>query len=359
MIGMGVGCFAMIVSLSVMNGFETLVHAKLKGFEGDLRISGQVSENEISELDGIEIVMPFMERRGVVEDGNDQKVVSLKAVDVEKMTEFYNFPLRGNSPKISEVVIGQDLAYRFGKDVGDEIMVYSPIDQSFGFGLTPKTKMTISGIFSTRILDYDDRFVFLSLHDGKKLFKRKSGLDGIDIRVMKNINISLLKYNLAQKWSDPITIQSWEDLNMSLVEAMKMERMGTIVILSLIFLVAAFNLAAALSLISIQKIKEVGILKAMGAPAESIQKIIIRMGFKRAGKGAICGFILGILLALVQNQFGLIPIPSDIYFIDALPMVLFPKDLYTVIFISFIFILLASFIAGRKLAHTQIKDALQ
>jgi len=143
------------------------------------------------------------------------------------------------------------------------------------------------------------------------------------------------------------------------VEAMKMERLGTIVILSLIFLVAAFNLAAALSLISIQKIKEVGILKAMGAPAESIQKIIIRMGFNRAGKGAICGFILGILLALVQNQFGLIPIPSDIYFIDALPMVLFPKDLYTVIFISFMFILLASFIAGRKLAHTQIKDALQ
>jgi lipoprotein-releasing system permease protein len=143
------------------------------------------------------------------------------------------------------------------------------------------------------------------------------------------------------------------------VEAMKMERLGTIVILSLIFMVAAFNLAAALSLISIQKIKEVGILKAMGAPTESIQKIIIRMGFNRAGKGAICGFILGIFLALVQNQFGLIPIPSDIYFIDALPMVLFPKDLYTVIFISFMFILLASFIAGRKLAHTQIKDALQ
>ena len=359
MIGMGVGCFAMIVSLSVMNGFETLVHSKLKGFEGDLRVSGQVSENDISELDGIEIVMPFMERRGVVEDGNDQKVVSLKAVDVAKMKEFYNLPLRGKSPKISEVVIGQDLAYRLGKDVGDEIMVYSPIDQSFGFGLTPKTKMTISGIFSTRILDYDDRFVFLSLHDGKKLFKRKSGLDGIDIRVLKNINISSLKYNLVQKLGDSVAIQTWEDLNRSLVEAMKMERLGTIVILSLIFLVAAFNLAAALSLISIQKIKEVGILKAMGAPAESIQKIIIRMGFNRAGKGAICGFILGILLALVQNQFGWIPIPSDIYFIDALPMVLFPKDLYTVIFISFMFILLASFIAGRKLAHTQIKDALQ
>jgi lipoprotein-releasing system permease protein len=140
---------------------------------------------------------------------------------------------------------------------------------------------------------------------------------------------------------------------------MKMERLGTIVILSLIFLVAAFNLAGALSLISIQKIKEVGILKAMGAPPNSIQKIMIQMGMSRAGKGAIYGFALGIILVLLQNKFGWIPIPSEIYFIDALPMVLFPKDLFIVIFISILFIFTASFISGRKLAHTQIKDALQ
>ena len=359
MIGMGVGCFAMIVSLSVMNGFETLVHNKLKGFEGDLRISGQVSEIDITELDGIETGMPFMERRGVIEEGNDQRVVTLKAVDVEKMAEFYNLPLRGETPDIGEVALGQDLAYRLGKDVGDAITVYSPIDQSFGFGLPPKMKMTISGIFSTRVLDYDDRFVFLSLQDGKKLFRRKSGLDGIDIRVLPNVDASSLKSNLGQYFGESVTVHSWEDLNRSLVDAMKMERLGTIVILSLIFLVAAFNLAGALSLISIQKIKEVGILKAMGAPPNSIQKIMIQMGMSRAGKGAIYGFALGIILVLFQNKFGWIPIPSEIYFIDALPMVLFPKDLFIVIFISILFIFTASFISGRKLAHTQIKDALQ
>ena len=359
MIGMGVGCFAMIVALSVMNGFETLVHNKLKGFDGDLRILGQVSEIDITELDGIETAMPFMERRGVIEEGSDQRVVSLKAVNVEKMAEFYNLPLRGETPDIGEVALGQDLAFRLGKDVGDNITVYSPIDQSFGFGLPPKMKMIISGIFSTRVLDYDDRFVFLSLQDGKKLFKRKSGLDGIDIRVSPDTKVSTLKSDLETKLNDSVTVYSWEDLNRSLVDAMKMERVGTIVILSLIFLVAAFNLAAAMSLISIQKMKEVGILKAMGAPTYSIQKIIIRMGLNRAGKGAIYGFIFGILFVMAQNQFGWIPIPSDIYFIDALPMVLFPKDLIIVIFISFMFILSASFISGRKLAHTQIKDALQ
>ena len=359
MIGMGVGCFAMIVALSVMNGFESLVHKKLRGFEGDLRVLGQVSEIDITELDGIEIVMPFMERRGVIEEGSDQRVVSLKAVNVEKMAEFYNLPLRGETPDIGEVALGQDLAFRLGKDVGDNITVYSPIDQSFGFGLPPKMKMIISGIFSTRVLDYDDRFVFLSLQDGKKLFKRKSGLDGIDIRVSPDTKVSTLKSDLETKLNDSVTVYSWEDLNRSLVDAMKMERLGTIVILSLIFLVAAFNLAAALALISIQKMKEVGILKVMGVPTKSIQKIMIQMGMCRAGKGAIYGFALGIILVLLQNKFGWIPIPSEIYFIDALPMVLFPKDLFIVIFISILFIFTASFISGRKLAHTQIKDALQ
>lgn len=359
MIGMGVGCFAMIVALSVMNGFESLVHKKLKRFGGDLRISGPVNTSDLNGIATIESFMPFMERRGVIEDGDDQRVVSLKAVNVEKMTVFYQLPFRGEVPAIGQVALGQDIAYRLGKDVGDEITVYSPIDQSFGFGLPPKKKMTISGIFSTRVLDYDDRFVFMSLQDGQNLFKRKSGLDGVDIRLSPTADVATIKSILAKKLNANLFIQSWDDLNRALVDAMKMERFGTIVILSLIFLVAAFNLASALALISIQKMKEVGILKAMGASSAAIQKMMIRMGLIRAGKGAVWGFILGILLVLAQNRFGLIPIPSDIYFIDALPMVLFPKDLITVIFISFIFILASSIISGRKLAQTQIKDALQ
>ena len=359
MIGMGVGCFAMTVSLSVMNGFESLVHDKLKGFEGDLRLTGTVNESDLDGIEGIESSMPFMERRGVLEEKDNQRVVTLKAIHVEKMASFYALPIKGNIPRIGQVAIGQDIAYRLGKDVGDEITVYSPIDQSFGFGLPPKKKMTISGIFSTRVLDYDDRFVFMSIQDGKKLFKRKSGLDGMDIRVSPEMDAATIKSKIAEKLDANMIVESWEDLNSALVDAMRMERLGTIVILSLIFLVAAFNLAAALALVSIQKMKEVGILKAMGASEDSIQIIMIRMGMRRAGKGALVGFTFGLLIVLLQNWFGMIPIPSDIYFIDALPMVLSAKDLFIVIFISLLFILTASFMSGRKLAQTQIKEALQ
>ena len=359
MIGMGVGCFAMIISLSVMNGFETLVHGKLKGFEGDLRIVGHMSETPVLELNGIEAAMPYMERRGVIESNDVQKVVSLKAVDEKTMESFYNLPLRGVTPKSGQVAIGQDLAFRLGKDIGDEIIVYSPIDQAIGFGLPPRKKLVISAIFSTKVLDYDDRFVFLSMSDGKSLFRRKSGYDGVDLRIKPNSDINQIKYDLIRNMGPEMEIQSWEDLNRSLVDAMKMERLGTIVILCLIFLVAAFNLAAALTLISIQRMKEVGILRAMGAPTHSVLKMMIQLGLSRAGKGAISGFVSGIFLVLVQTKFSLIPIPSDIYFVDALPMVLMPRDLFIIVILSFIFIIAASYTSGRKLAHSNIKEALQ
>ena len=359
MIGMGVGCFAMIISLSVMNGFETLVHGKLKGFEGDLRIVGHMSETPVLGLNEIEAAMPYMERRGVIESNDVQKVVSLKAVDEKTMESFYNLPLRGVTPKAGQVAIGQDLAYRLGKDIGDEIIIYSPIDQAIGFGLPPRKKLVISAIFSTKVLDYDDRFVFLSMSDGKSLFRRKSGYDGVDLRIKPNSDINQIKYDLIRNMGPEMEIQSWEDLNRSLVDAMKMERLGTIVILCLIFLVAAFNLAAALTLISIQRMKEVGILRAMGAPTHSVLKMMIQLGLSRAGKGAISGFVSGIFLVLVQTKFSLIPIPSDIYFVDALPMVLMPRDLFIIVILSFIFIIAASYTSGRKLAHSNIKEALQ
>ena len=359
MIGMGVGCFAMIISLSVMNGFETLLHGKLKGFEGDLRIVGHMSKTPVLELNGIEAAMPYMERRGVIESNHVQKVVSLKAVDEKTMESFYNLSLRGATLKSGQVAIGQDLAFRLGKDIGDEIIVYSPIDQAIGFGLPPRKKLVISAIFSTKVLDYDDRFVFLSMSDGKSLFRRKSGYDGVDLRIKPNSDINQIKYDLIRNMGPEMEIQSWEDLNRSLVDAMKMERLGTIVILCLIFLVAAFNLAAALTLISIQRMKEVGILRAMGAPTRSVLKMMIQLGLSRAGKGAISGFVSGILLVLVQTKFSLIPIPSDIYFVDALPMVLMPRDLFIIVILSFIFIIAASYTSGRKLAHSNIKEALQ
>ena len=361
MIGMGIGCFALVVSLSVLNGFESMIHSRLKGFDGDLRISGEVSQirlDQITAFQGVKSIMPFMERRGLIEGKDGIKVVSLKAVDVDKIQTFYEWSLQGKSLAPDEVLIGRDLAYKMGKVVGNTIIVSSPIDQSYGFGIPRKMQINIGGIFSTRVLDYDNRYVFIPLEMGKTLFKRKNGFDGIDVRLKNSESALETKRQFQEVLSGSVNVQSWDELNQVLVDAMEMERIATIFILSLIFLVAAFNLAATLSLVSIQRMKETGILKTMGATPELIRKVMITMGVKKAGKGAFVGILSGILFTLLQNKFSILPLPSEIYFVDALPMLLMPMDVLIIFIISFTFIFIFSFMVGRNISIIDIRDAL-
>jgi len=359
MLGMGVGCFAIIISISVMNGFEALVHKKLKGFEGDIRVYDGNIEPKWEKLDGIELIMPFMERRAVLESEDNKRVALIKAVDQDIMQLFYDFFLRGSLPKSGEVVIGQDLAYRLDRDLGDEITVYSPIDHTIGLSIPKKKIFMISGIFSTKLLDYDDQLIFTTLNDGKVIFKRKNNIDGYDIRINKNYSVDDIKANIKKIIDPEKIVLSWDDQNRSLVNAMEMERYGTIIILCLIFLVAVFNLVANLTLISMQKMREIGILRVMGASKYSIIKIIMKLGFKRAGIGVFVGFIFGILIIIIQRKFSIIPLPNAVYFIESLPMLIYFKDIILVLVLSFGFILSGSYFSGRKLSKLNIIEAIQ
>ena len=358
MIGMGIGCFAMIVSISVMNGFETMVHGKLKGIEGDISILGATEEKILYKVDGVTEIMPFMERKGIIEVNDISRVASIKAIDETKMDRFYNLNFVGDIPQVGQIVIGQDLSNRLGKGIGEDLLVYSPIDQAVGLAIPHKKKLKISGIFSTRLLDYDERLVFISLKDGQSIFKRKYKLDGYDL-MTSEVSTNIIKQELIKKLGLEYPVYTWDEKNKSLVSAMKMESLGSFVVLSLIFLVAAFNLAANLTLISIQKMKEVGVIRAMGAPTGSIYKMIILLGCKRAGTGLLVGFFSGLILVIIQNQFKIIPLPSSIYFIDSLPMLLYNSDILIILIVSFLFILVASVLSGRKLISTQISESLQ
>ena len=359
MLGMGIGCFAIIISVSVMNGFEAHVHNRLRGFDGDIRIYDADIFDILQKNRSISHIMPFMERKAVLESGKAQKVVLLKSVDQSTLPHFYKMNLRGLYPKQGQIMIGQDIAYRIGKGIGDEIVVYSPIDQNIGLSFPSKKKFKISGIFSTKILNYDDTFAFITLIDGEKIFKRKDKIDGFDIRINDPYSAQELKKDIRNSVNSDISLYTWQDQNKSLVDAMRIERYATIFILCLIFLVAAFNLSANLTLISMQKIKDIGILRMLGASERSIYNIVIQLGIMRAGKGAVVGFLLGIFIIYVQQNFSFIKIPSDVYFIDTLPMKLYGKDILLITAISFLFIFLASFYSAKTLVKFNLKKSMQ
>ena len=359
MLGMGVGCFAIIISISVMNGFENIVHQKLKGFEGDIRVFQNIYDPKWEKIDGVKKIIPFMERKIVLQANDVTRVVSMKAVDEEIMPEFYEIFLRGKFPRAGEIILGQDLAYRLGTEIGQEVYASSPIDHTIGFTTPYKKRFKVSGVFSTKVLNYDDQIVFGTLGDGKMLFSRKKKIDGYDIKVDSNFSIEKIKKRINSMIRPESSVISWDEQNKSLVDAMKIERYATIIVLSLIFVVSTFNLISNLSLISIQKTKEIGILLSMGASKKSIQHIIMMLGIRRAGIGAFLGFFIGFIIINVQSQFSIIPLPTEVYFLDSLPMILYFNDIILVLLISYSFIFIASFISGKKLSQIDVKEALQ
>jgi len=362
MAGMGVGCFALVISLAVLNGFEGQVREKLRGFDGDLRLTGTELDATIQLLENrpeIQSVMPFKTRQGLIQYRSNQRMVTFKAVDMQMMQSFYNVSIQGEIPQKNGILIGWDTAARLGVRVGDEMIISSPLDQTPSIGFPHRLKTIVNGIFHSQILDYDDRIIFLPAETGELLFRRLDRWDGIDLRIYSEINLEDAETSIAAVLPKGVILQTWEDIHSILVKAMRLERLGAISVLSLIILVAAFNLTATLSLITVQKIKEIGILRAMGTPIHTLKNVLVIQGFWRGGWGAFSGLLSGCCLVFIQNITGFIPLPTDIYFMRTLPMKLLPADILLITIIASGFILVSSWGASRKVASIEPRDALQ
>ena len=366
-IGMIIGAFAILISLSVMNGFEKRVIEKLIGFEGDIRITSNVDNNlekifnEINSDPSIDKALLYKERIGMIFAKNDSKrIVTFKSIDIENLDSFYNidFINKGIDNAGQSIVIGNLLAQRLNVSVGDPLTIMSPIDQSSSLGLPILLDVKVGKIFNSQVLDFDDRIVFINKEMGNRIFLRKKNYDGIDLRLIDRKNISSIELKIKNDFKN-ISVYSWEDLHKALINAMRLERLGALAVLCLIILVSSFNLISTLVLVIIQKIRQIGILRAIGVSNLDIRKIIVTQGVLIGGVGVFIGTLLSLLLIKIQNIYGVIPIPSDIYFISELPMIINLNDIFLVSFISLIFIIFSSLIASRQAVKIGIRESLQ
>ena len=366
-IGMIIGTFAILISLSVMNGFEERVINKLIGFEGDLRITSNSSTNleqifnQIISSPSVDEALLYKERVGLILAKDDSKrIVTFKSINMDNLSSFYNIDYINNAKVESEkgIAVGYLLAQRLNIDVGDQLTIMSPVDQSNSIGLPLLVNVEVSKIFNSEVLDFDDRVVFISEKIGDRIFLRKKNYDGIDIRLKDRNKLSHVKLKLQNDYKK-LSINSWEDLHKALITAMRLERLGALAVLCLIILVSSFNLISTLVLVIIQKIRQIGILRAIGSSSKNIRKIVLIQGVLIGGVGASIGIVASLLLITIQNIYGIIPIPSDIYFINQLPMIIRPNDVLIVMFISLIFIIVSSLIASRQAIIIGIRDSLQ
>ena len=362
-VGIAVGTMAMILSVSVLNGFESKIVDKIIGFEGDIKLRGNFYNNEkiknMQNINSINEHVAYKERVGlIIANNKSTRMIKFKSIDLNKVKKFYDLNIKSigkyDQPKI---IIGKTTAARMNLRVGDEVKIMSPLDQNAILGIPRQVRAVVGAIFNVQVLDFNDRIAFIGQEIGDKLFLRKKDYDGIDIRINDRHSLNKVKSDIFTFFPD-IKLETWKEMHSNLFSAMKLERLGSLIVLSLIVLVGCFNLSTTLMLTTIQKIKQYGILSTLGTPKKTIRNIIIKQGFFTGTLGIFIGLFLGLLIVTIQNIFGIIKLPDDIYFTSHLPMLIYFKDILLILLISFVMVFSSSMIAAKRTNLATIKNSL-
>ena len=333
-LGVAVGVAALLVVLGVMSGFDADLEAKIIGANPHLvvELHGSAASGEeilkiVESTPGVAAVAPFVQTQALLRHEEQATGVILRGVDVVREPRVTGL-VRSLDKKIwppgpRELVIGSELARRWGLSAGDTIEVIA--------GEKPKSHpMRIAGTFTTGMYDYDLNLVLTSMETVQELLDLPNKVSGLGVRVEKAIQAEQVKKRLKQRLGVPFWVTSWMDMNRNLFAALKLEKLTMFVILTLIVLVACFNIIATLLMMVVGKTKEVGILKSVGATSASVRKIFVFTGLAIGVLGTFIGTGVGLALCAALAKYQFIQLPPEIYYIDRLPVKLEWRDALTV-----------------------------
>jgi lipoprotein-releasing system permease protein len=375
--GITIGVAALIVVLSVFNGFGSLVTSYLMNFDPDLRVEYKVEskpadyenlKSVINKTPDLKAFAPFVSGKVLAISNGITDVVTLKGIDFSKAESIYGIKegMLYGSTSLKEndeqpgVIIGLRLADKLQALVSDTITVISPagIEKAIiQFGMPNTQKFVVRGIFSSQNNDYDSGLMFTTLDEAQYLLGYGNNIQGYEIKLNNSDNSFVAKNYLDSHLNKNIfEINTWYDFHRELYSVMQIERWVAYILLSLIIAVATFNILGSLSMSVIEKKRDIGILRTMGTRENSILKIFMYEGLMIGIIGTGLGILLGYFICFLQINYNIYPLDPTQYKIDSLPMQLRLSDFFIVagasIFLSFI----ASLIPAKRAAKV---DALQ
>ena len=330
-LGLFIGAASIILSIAVLNGFQSILQDETRKIYGDYALVefDYIKDRElISSFENNNIkYAPFYEEEFFVSKNNKQSLVSLKTIASTKFENFYDLKLIENNKELNdgEIIIGQSLADRMDFSIGDSISMYST-KLNMSYLAMPLTKeFIIKDIFSNRILRSDEFLMFtVSENDGP--------IDQIftDVEILGEIdNITSLK---------EANIVSWKERNKQLFDATEIEKKITFFTLFLIIVVASFNLSSSIMQIATKKTREMAILSALGMKKGNISSIFLVYGYLLALSAIISGILFALLIICIQNTFGVFMLNPEFYLVSILPMEISFKDIALLLFYSIIII---------------------
>ena len=377
-LGIMLGVAILIIVMSVMNGFKTDLTKKILGLNPHIVIQPNsfiIDDNYILKLKkkfpDIEVSESFS-GEGIIINNDNVKGVIFKGIDKDenKSIEFLNKNVTSGNVKDfnkNEVFIGTELAYNLNLKKGDKISLMSSAFVATPLGSLPKQEnFNIAGTFTTGFLEFDQNIVFLVIEDALSIFDKEAKDKNIEIYLKDPLKANLIKKKI-EKINQNYFIYSWSDLNKSFFSALKVERNVMFIILTLIVIVAAFNIISGLTILIKNKTKEIAILKTLGLSNNSIKKSFFLTGFSIGFIATVSGIILGIVFSynieklriILSTVFNLEIFPPDIYFLEKLPNEISFFSILVIFILSLIISAIASYLPALTISKMKTFRALK
>jgi lipoprotein-releasing system permease protein len=383
MLGIGLGVMALIVVLSVMNGFQKEIRARILGVTPHLQVSsysGQLSDwrnvlDIVAKDPQVRAAAPYVDGQGMVSLNDSVQGVMVRGIlpDAEqKLTALGDKMKRGSLNDLRagafNIILGVDLARALGAHIGDTVLLITPQGQITPAGMLPRLKQFhVAGIFEIGMSPYDNSLALINLVDAQKLYRMGDNVSGISGNLHELDLAPQVANELEDKLPKDIYATDWTRQNANYFAVVAMEKRMMFIILSLIVLVAAFNIVSTLVMAVTDKQADIAILRTLGASPKSIMQIFMVQGMLIGLIGMAIGVIGGVVIALnigtivpfIEHLFGVHFLSKEFYYINELPSDLQRNDVLVVAGMSFLISLLATLYPSWRASQTQPAEALR
>ncbi len=364
--GVALGVMALIIVLSVMSGFHEDLHKKILGANSHiiaLSFNGTISDymnltEKIGNVPDVDAASPFVLGQVMISNKRNARGVLLRGVIPEmemRTTDFTKYIKHGDMSSLSEaangIIIGKELAGNIGIGLNSTVNIISPVGEIGPLGMIPKTKVFhVVAIFEIGMYEYDSSLVITSMKSAQEFFDLGDRATGIEVKVRDVYRAADLKNKIHEELSYPYYLKDWMEMNKNLFSALKLEKLTMFVILTLIILVAAFNIVSTLIMNVMEKEREIAILKTMGAGNRGIMLIFMVQGLMAGLIGTIIGLTCGIAACYILETYQFISLPGDVYYLSHLPVKMNLPDIALVSFSAIVISLLSTIYPSYRAA---------
>lgn len=365
-LGVAIGVMALIVVIAVMSGFDIDLRDKIIGnyshitvgkYDGMDAGTYAATVRQIKQNPHVKAVSPFVQGQVLVSEGNRFMALSFRGIDpvLEQSTSRITRGIvKGSLAGLDadSVVIGKELALYLGVDLDAALTFYSAPGKTI--------TVRVAGIFNSGMYDYDMNLVFFNLQRAQSILGAEGRISAVSVKLDNVYFADQVKRQLQSRLGYEFTFKTWMEQNQNFFAALKLEKLTMFIILTLIILVASFNIISTLIVMVVEKTKDIGILKAIGMTSRDINRIFMLQGLTIGFIGTFAGTTGGIILCYLLKTYQFIKLPQDVYYIDKLPVSLqvWP-DLTLVVAASMFITLVSTLYPALKAASLKPVEALR